>query len=90
MGILLQFAIEGPTAEFQNKNSKADEITPEFIRATGLLQDGQVMTHPFIRLELALGSIANRDKVLVDLALLPQARRLGEIADELRFRASLP
>jgi hypothetical protein len=84
---------------------------------------------------LALGSIANRDKVLADLALLPQApvvladelftlidhkklyrrgvgltdlhllcsalfgksisiwtrdRRLGEVADELGFRASLP
>lgn len=31
------------------------------------------MTHPYIRLELALGSIASREKVLADLALLPQA-----------------
>jgi hypothetical protein len=93
------------------------------------------MTHPFIRLELALGSIASREKVLADLALLPQTpvvaseelfsliehkmlykrgigptdlqllccvlvdrsisiwtrdRRLGEIANELGLRASLP
>jgi predicted nucleic acid-binding protein len=38
-----------------------------------LLQNDQVVTHPFIRLELALGSLADRDKVLADLALLPQA-----------------
>jgi len=100
-----------------------------------LLQNDQVVTHPYIRLELALGSIAGREKVLADLALLPQApvvateelfslidrkmlyrrgigladlqllccalfdrsisiwtrgRRLGEIANELGFRTSLP
>jgi predicted nucleic acid-binding protein len=38
-----------------------------------LLQNDEVVTHPFVRLELALGSIATREKVLVDLALLPQA-----------------
>lgn len=38
-----------------------------------LLQNDQTLTHPFIRLELALGSIANREKILADLALLPQA-----------------
>ena len=38
-----------------------------------LLQNDQVVTHPFIRLELALGSIASREKVLADLSLLPQA-----------------
>ena len=37
-----------------------------------LLQNDQVVTHPFIRLELALGSIVSREKVLADLALLPQ------------------
>jgi predicted nucleic acid-binding protein len=37
-----------------------------------LLQTDQVITHPYIRLELALGSIESRDKVLADLALLPQ------------------
>ena len=38
-----------------------------------LLQKDEVVTHPFVRLELALGSIATREKVLADLALLPQA-----------------
>jgi predicted nucleic acid-binding protein len=38
-----------------------------------LLHNDQVMTHPYIRLELALGSMASREKVLADLALLPQA-----------------
>jgi predicted nucleic acid-binding protein len=38
-----------------------------------LLQNDQAVTHPYIRLELALGSIASREKVLADLALLPQA-----------------
>jgi predicted nucleic acid-binding protein len=100
-----------------------------------LLLNDEVVTHPFVRLELALGSIATREKVLADLALLPQApvaapdelfslvelrtlyrrgigitdlhlvssalfdksisiwtrdRRLGEIANELGLRASLP
>jgi predicted nucleic acid-binding protein len=38
-----------------------------------LLQNDEVVTHPFVRLELALGSIATREMVLADLALLPQA-----------------
>ncbi len=38
-----------------------------------LLESEQVVTHPLIRLELALGSIVNRDKVLADLALLLHA-----------------
>jgi predicted nucleic acid-binding protein len=38
-----------------------------------LLQNDQVVTHPCIRLELALGSISSREKVLANLALLPQA-----------------
>ena len=37
-----------------------------------LLEKDQVITHPYIRLELALGSIASREQVLADLALLPQ------------------
>jgi len=35
-----------------------------------LLLNDEVVTHPLVRLELALGSIANREKVLGDLALL--------------------
>jgi hypothetical protein len=38
-----------------------------------LLETDQVVTHALIRLELALGSIANREAVLANLALLPQA-----------------
>jgi predicted nucleic acid-binding protein len=43
------------------------------VKLQKLLQNEQVLTHPFIRIELALGSIANREKVLADLAFLPQA-----------------
>ena len=38
-----------------------------------LLRDDQVVTHGFVRLELALGSISTRENLLADLALLPQA-----------------
>jgi predicted nucleic acid-binding protein len=38
-----------------------------------LLQLDEVVTHPLIRLELALGSIARREAVLFELAKLPQA-----------------
>lgn len=49
-----------------------DHLRNAEVKLQGLLQDGEVVTHPFVRLELALGSIANREKVLGDLALLPQ------------------
>lgn len=39
-----------------------------------LLQNGEVAMHPFILMELALGSIANRDEVISNLSLLPQAQ----------------
>ncbi len=42
-----------------------------------LLQNDQVATHPFVRLELALGSIANRRQVLSELAKLHQAQVAG-------------
>lgn len=45
---------------------RADEKLQE------LLLNDEVITHPLIRLELALGSIANRDVVLADLSRLPQ------------------
>ena len=50
-----------------------DHLRSADAKLQSLLQNDQVMTHPFIRLELALGSIASREKVLADLALLPQA-----------------
>jgi predicted nucleic acid-binding protein len=45
-----------------------------------LLQNGQVVTHPLVRLELALGSIANRRKVLAELAKLRRAQ-VAEVDD---------
>lgn len=36
-----------------------------------LLLNDEVVTHPFVRLDLALGSIHGRENVLADLALLP-------------------
>jgi predicted nucleic acid-binding protein len=38
-----------------------------------MLQNDEIATHPLVRLELALGSIAGREKVLNDLSLLVQA-----------------
>ena len=46
-----------------------------------LLEDDKVITHPLVRLELALGSIAARKKMLNDLSLLVQATVVG--TDEL-------
>jgi predicted nucleic acid-binding protein len=50
-----------------------DHLRSADAKLQSLLQNDQVVTHPFIRLELALGSIASRANVLADLALLPQA-----------------
>ena len=46
-----------------------------------LLEDDEVITHPLVRLELALGSIADRKKMLNHLSLLVQATVVG--TDEL-------
>ena len=37
-----------------------------------LLHTDEVVTHPLVRLKLASGSIAHREKILSDLSLLPQ------------------
>jgi predicted nucleic acid-binding protein len=42
-----------------------------------LLENDEVATHPFVRLELALGSIANRGQVLSEMAKLHQAQVAG-------------
>jgi len=42
-----------------------------------LLANDDVITHPLVRLELALGSIANRRQVLLELAKLNQAQVAG-------------
>jgi predicted nucleic acid-binding protein len=47
------------------------------VKLQELLLNDEVVTHPFVRLELALGSIANREKVLSDLALLLQVPVAG-------------
>ena len=46
-----------------------------------LLNNDQVATHPFVRLELALGSIANREQVLSELAKMvqPQVARNDDL-----------
>jgi predicted nucleic acid-binding protein len=50
-----------------------DHLRSADAKLQSLLQNDQVITHPYIRLELGLGSMASREKVLADLALLPQA-----------------
>jgi predicted nucleic acid-binding protein len=50
-----------------------DHLRSPDVKLQQLLQKDEVVTHPLVRLELALGSIATREKVLADLALLPQA-----------------
>jgi predicted nucleic acid-binding protein len=45
------------------------------------LNDGNIVIHPFVIAELALGSLRERDKTLALLDLLPQMRvaQLGEV-----------
>jgi hypothetical protein len=43
-------------------------------RLQALLDSDAVLGHPLVTMELALGSIANRHKVLASLSLLPQAQ----------------
>ncbi len=50
-----------------------DHLRKPEVRLQELLQNEGVVTHPLVRLELALGSIANREMILADLARLPQA-----------------
>jgi predicted nucleic acid-binding protein len=45
------------------------------------LNDGNIVAHPYVIAELALGSLKERDKTLALLDLLPQVRvaQLGEV-----------
>ena len=43
-------------------------------RLQELLQNDEVVIHPLIRMELALGSIANREEVISNLSLLAKAQ----------------
>lgn len=45
-----------------------------------LLESGEVVTHPYVVMELALGSIAKREEVISNLSLLPQSQ-VGEPAE---------
>lgn len=54
-----------------------DHLRKSEVKLQDLLLNEEVVTHPFVRLELALGSIAHREKVLADLALLPHVPVAG-------------
>jgi predicted nucleic acid-binding protein len=54
-----------------------DHLRKSEAKLHDLLLNDEVVTHPLVRLELALGSIANRKKVLADLALLPHVATAG-------------
>ena len=42
-------------------------------RLAALLNAGQILGHPFVAAELALGNLARRDEILAALGRLPQA-----------------
>ncbi|MCL2660537.1 MAG: PIN domain-containing protein [Acidobacteriaceae bacterium] len=65
-----------------------DHLRKPEVKLQELLQNDEVVTHPLVRLELALGSIANREKVLGDLALLPHATvaETGELFDLIELK----
>jgi predicted nucleic acid-binding protein len=50
-----------------------DHLRSADAKLQSLLDNDQITTHPYIRMELALGSMVSREKVLAALALLPQA-----------------
>jgi hypothetical protein len=65
-----------------------DHLRKSEVKLHDLLLNEEVVTHPFVRLELALGSIAKREEVLADLALLPHVPVAGteELFGFLEFR----
>ena len=58
-------------------------------RLQELLQNDEVAIHPLILMELALGSIANREEVISNLSLLPKAQvaELDELFTLIETRA---
>lgn len=50
-----------------------DHLRQRDERLSGLLEQGQVLAHPFVIGELALGNLQNRDAILGALQDLPQA-----------------
>lgn len=61
-----------------------DHLRKSEPRLKELLENDEVVTHPYITLELALGSVANRAKFLEDMALLHQMP-VAEIAELLEL-----
>ncbi|MFN3608499.1 MAG: type II toxin-antitoxin system VapC family toxin [Hyphomonas sp.] len=55
-----------------------DHFGPAPYTLTSWLQAGQVLMHPFVRGEIALGSLTRRAQTLRDLALLPQAAQASD------------
>jgi predicted nucleic acid-binding protein len=51
----------------------AQHMRHEVAALSALLEAGEALTHPFVIGELALGNLQNRDIVLADFRLLPQA-----------------
>jgi predicted nucleic acid-binding protein len=45
----------------------------------GLLDDSQVLSHPFVIGELALGNLRQRESILADLLRLPQASSASDV-----------
>jgi predicted nucleic acid-binding protein len=50
-----------------------DHLRSKDVGLTRLLNDRQVSTHPFVVGELAVGSLRNRDEILLMLSFLPVA-----------------
>lgn len=55
-----------------------DHLRKPEVKLQELLYNGEVVTHALVRLELALGSIANRQSFLSSLSLLPHIASAGE------------
>jgi len=58
------------------------------ITLEGLLNSSQILMHPMVVAELALGSLADRKQTLADLDMLPQAlvARLDEVRQMIETR----
>jgi predicted nucleic acid-binding protein len=56
-----------------------DHLRKPEVKLQELLLNDEVVTHPFVRLKLALGSIANREKVLSALLLQVPVAGTGEL-----------
>ena len=55
-----------------------DHFGPASYTLTPWLRAGQVLMHPFVLGEIALGSLTRREQTLRDLSLLPQATQASD------------